>query len=90
MGGLKKEREAIVEEIFFSGGDFERAKWNEIGGEVRKEDVIKPYIEAIKGRVDVEAIKARRPFVVVDTSNGAGSLTLPPTSSESLAVRSSA
>ncbi|ASI98163.1 phosphoglucosamine mutase [Thermococcus celer] len=73
--GLKKEREAIVEEIFFSG-DFERAKWNEIG-EVRKEDVIKPYIEAIKGRVDVEAIKARRPFVVVDTSNGAGSLTLP-------------
>ena len=73
--GLKKEREAIVEEVFFSG-DFERAKWDEMG-EVRKENIIKPYIEAIKSRVDVEAIKKRRPFVVVDTSNGAGSLTLP-------------
>ncbi|ASJ14458.1 phosphoglucosamine mutase [Thermococcus radiotolerans] len=73
--GLKKEREAVVEEVFFKE-DFDRAKWDEIG-DVRKEDVIKPYIEAIKGRVDVEAIKKRRPFVVVDTSNGAGSLTLP-------------
>lgn len=73
--GLKKEREAIVEELFFKE-DFHRAKWGEIG-ELRKEDIIKPYIEAIKSRVDVEAIKKRRPFVVVDTSNGAGSLTLP-------------
>lgn len=73
--GLKKEREAVVEEIFFNE-DFERAKWDEIG-EAREEDIIKPYIEAIKSRVDVEAIKKRRPFVVVDTSNGAGSLTLP-------------
>ncbi|AMQ19411.1 phosphoglucosamine mutase [Thermococcus peptonophilus] len=73
--GLKKEREAIVEELFFKE-DFHRAKWDEIG-ELRKEDIIKPYIEAIKNRVDVEAIKKRRPFVVVDTSNGAGSLTLP-------------
>ena len=73
--GLKKEREAVVEEVFFNE-DFERAKWDEIG-EVHEEDIIKPYIEAIKARVDVEAIKARRPFVVVDTSNGAGSLTLP-------------
>ena len=73
--GLKKEREAVVEEVFFKE-DFDRAKWDEIG-DVRKEDVIKPYIEAIKSRVDVEAIKKRRPFVVVDTSNGAGSLTLP-------------
>ncbi|WP_297439199.1 phosphoglucosamine mutase [Thermococcus sp.] len=73
--GLKKEREAVVEDVFFNG-DFEGARWDEIG-EVREEDVIKPYIEAIKARVDVEAIKNRRPFVVVDTSNGAGSLTLP-------------
>ncbi|WP_456423098.1 phosphoglucosamine mutase [Thermococcus sp.] len=73
--GLKKEREAVVEEVFFKE-DFDRAKWDEIG-EVREEDIIKPYIEAIKSRVDVEAIKKRRPFVVVDTSNGAGSLTLP-------------
>ncbi|AFK22450.1 phosphoglucosamine mutase [Pyrococcus sp. ST04] len=73
--GLKKEREAIVEELFFKE-DFDRAKWYEIG-EVRREDIIKPYIEAIKSKVDVEAIKKRRPFVVVDTSNGAGSLTLP-------------
>ncbi len=73
--GLKKEREAVVEEVFFNE-DFDRAKWDEIG-EVREENVIKPYIEAIKARVDVEAIKKRKPFVVVDTSNGAGSLTLP-------------
>ncbi|WP_209477202.1 phosphoglucosamine mutase [Thermococcus stetteri] len=73
--GLKKEREAIVEELFFKE-DFHRAKWDEIG-ELREEDIIKPYIEAIKARVDVEAIRKRRPFVVVDTSNGAGSLTLP-------------
>ncbi|AEC52372.1 phospho-sugar mutase [Pyrococcus sp. NA2] len=73
--GLKKEREAIVEELFFNE-DFDRARWDEIG-EVREEDIIKPYIEAIKSKVDVEVIKKRRPFVVVDTSNGAGSLTLP-------------
>jgi phosphomannomutase/phosphoglucomutase len=73
--GLKKEREAVVEELFFKE-DFHRAKWDEIG-ELRKEEVAKPYIEAIKARVNVEAIKKRRPFVVVDTSNGAGSLTLP-------------
>ncbi|NJE09796.1 phosphoglucosamine mutase [Thermococcus sp. MAR1] len=73
--GLKKEREAIVEEVFFSE-DFDRARWDGIG-EVREEDIIGPYIEAIKARVDVEAIRKRKPFVVVDTSNGAGSLTLP-------------
>ncbi|WP_297418811.1 phosphoglucosamine mutase [Thermococcus sp.] len=73
--GLKKEREVVVEEIFFNE-DFHRAKWDEIG-DVREEDVVKPYIEAIKNRVDVEAIKKRKPFVVVDPSNGAGSLTLP-------------
>jgi len=73
--GLKKEREAVVEEVFFKE-DFDRARWDEIG-EIREENIIKSYIEAIKSRVDVEAIKKRRPFVVVDTSNGAGSLTLP-------------
>ncbi|MFA4662931.1 phosphoglucosamine mutase [Pyrococcus kukulkanii] len=73
--GLKKEREAVVEELFFKE-EFDRAKLWEIG-EVRREDIIKDYIEAIKSKVDVEAIKKRRPFVVVDTSNGAGSLTLP-------------
>ncbi|NJE06263.1 phosphoglucosamine mutase [Thermococcus sp. M36] len=73
--GLKKEREAVVEEVFFNE-DFDRARWDEIG-EVREEDIIRPYIEAIKARVDVGVIKKRRPFVVVDTSNGAGSLTLP-------------
>ncbi len=73
--GLKKEREAVVEELFFNE-DFDPAQWYEIG-EVRKEDIIRPYLDAIRSRVDVEAIKKRRPFVVVDTSNGAGSLTLP-------------
>jgi len=73
--GLKKEREAVVEDVFFNE-DFDKAKWDEIG-DVREENIIQPYIEAIKARVDVEAIKERRPFVVVDTSNGAGSLTLP-------------
>ena len=73
--GLKKEREAVVEEIFFKE-DFDRARWDEIG-ELREEGIIDLYIEAIKSRVDVEAIRKRRPFVVVDTSNGAGSLTLP-------------
>ncbi|ASJ06748.1 phosphoglucosamine mutase [Thermococcus pacificus] len=73
--GLKKEREAVVEEVFFKE-DFDRARWDEIG-EVREENIIKPYIEVIKSRVDIEAIRKRKPFVVVDTSNGAGSLTLP-------------
>lgn len=72
--GLKKEREVIVEELFFSE-DFYRVKWNEIG-ELRKEDIIKFYIEVIKNRVDVEVIKKRRFFVVVDIFNGVGSLIL--------------
>lgn len=73
--GLRKEREEIVEELFFKE-DFYRAKWDEIG-QLVKRDIIRPYIDAIKAKVDVEAIRKRRPFVVVDTSNGAGSLVLP-------------
>lgn len=73
--GLKKERESMVEEIYFRE-DFDRATWDKIGQLVER-DIIRPYIEEIKSRVDVEAIKKRRPFIVVDTSNGAGSLTLP-------------
>jgi len=73
--GLKKERETIVEELFFKE-EFYKAKWNEIGQLVER-DIIRPYIDAIKAKVDVEAIKKRNPFVVVDTSNGAGSLVLP-------------
>ena len=73
--GLKKEREAIVEELFFKE-EFDRAKWYEIG-RLEKKDIIRPYIDAIKSKVDVKAIKKRKPFIVVDTSNGAGSLVLP-------------
>ncbi|WP_456326344.1 phosphoglucosamine mutase [Palaeococcus sp. (in: euryarchaeotes)] len=73
--GLKKEREAVVEDIYFNE-DFERVKWNEIG-RLEERDIIRPYIDTIKSRVDVDVIKRRKPFVVVDASNGAGSLTLP-------------
>ncbi|USH00886.1 phosphoglucosamine mutase [Thermococcus argininiproducens] len=73
--GLKKERESIVEELFFNE-EFHKAKWHEIG-QLLERDIIRPYIDAIKSKVDIEVIKKRRPFVVVDTSNGAGSLVLP-------------
>lgn len=73
--GLKKEREAVVEDIYFNG-EFERVKWNEIG-RLEERDIIRPYIDTIKSRVDVDVIRRRKPFVVVDASNGAGSLTLP-------------
>ena len=64
-----------MEELFFKE-DFYRARWDEIGQLVER-DIIRPYIDTIKARVDVEAIRKRKPFVVVDTSNGAGSLVLP-------------
>lgn len=73
--GLKKEREAVVEDIYFNE-EFERVKWNEIG-RLEERDIIRPYIDTIKSRVDVDVIRRRKPFVVVDASNGAGSLTLP-------------
>lgn len=73
--GLKKERESRVEELFFNE-EFHKAKWHEIGQLVER-DIIRPYIDAIKSKVDIKVIKKRRPFVVVDTSNGAGSLVLP-------------
>ncbi len=73
--GLKKEREAVVEDVFFSG-NFDRVRWESIGT-LRNEKVTDLYIEAIKRRVDVDAIEEINPFVVVDTSNGAGCFTLP-------------
>ncbi|RDV81828.1 phosphoglucosamine mutase [Ammonifex thiophilus] len=73
--GLGKEAEEELEDLLLNGR-FAYAGWNETG-RVTRQDVLRPYFEGVKARLDVEAIARRRPLVVADTANGAGSLVLP-------------
>ncbi len=73
--GLSREKEAKVEDIFFSENFFD-ADWRG-AGRYREVDILEDYVEAIVSSVDVELIRERKPFVVADLGNGAGSLTLP-------------
>lgn len=69
--GLKKEREAQVEEIFASE-DFYEADYTEIG-ESEQKKVLSNYKEEIKSNLEVEDIREADISIVVDPGNGSGS-----------------
>lgn len=73
---LAPEQEKAIEDIYFSE-KFAKADWNGIGAVYPKPDAVQAYIDKVVSCVDAAAISKRRPKVVVDASNGAGSFTLP-------------
>jgi phosphomannomutase len=63
--GLKRLR------AVYEGGQFRRARWNEVGQIQTDATAIDRHIERILTCVDVERIRARRFRVVIDCANGA-------------------
>jgi phosphomannomutase / phosphoglucomutase len=73
---MRREDEEAIESIFFEER-FRVAPWSEVGS-IRSDDTAVPrYLEAIRGKVDVDAIRKAAFTVVVDPGNGAGCLSAP-------------
>lgn len=73
---MRREDEEAIEAIFFEKR-FRAAPWSEVGSIRPDDSAIHRYIEAIRSRTDVEAIRKRSVTVVVDPGNGAGCLATP-------------
>ena len=73
---MRREDEEAIEAIFFEDR-FRVAPWSEVGS-IRSDDSgIQRYLEGIRAKVDVDAIRKRGFTVVVDPGNGAGCLATP-------------
>src|SRR3989442_983561 len=73
---MRREDEEAIESIFFEER-FRVAPWSEVGS-IRSDDTaVSRYLEAILGKVDVDAIRKAAFTVVVDPGNGAGCLSTP-------------
>ena len=73
---MRGDKEDAIEGHYFDG-KFRDVAWSDIGQLLPEPGVNEAYVDAILGKVDVEAIRRRKLTVVLDTSNGAGSLTAP-------------
>src|SRR6267143_712857 len=73
---MRREDEESIEAIFFEGR-FHAAAWSEVGSPRSDETAFPRYLEAIRAKVDAEAIRKRGPLVVVDPGNGAGCVASP-------------
>ena len=73
---MRTSREDQIEAVYF-GEQFRNVGWADIGQLHVEPGVNDAYVDAILTKVDVEAIRRARLTVVLDTSNGAGSLTAP-------------
>lgn len=68
--------EEAIEAIYFEAR-FRVASWSDVGSIRADDTAIQRYTEAIRTKVDEEAIRKRGPTVVVDPGNGAGCLVTP-------------
>lgn len=73
---MRSDKEDAIEALYFDK-KFRDVAWSEIGQSHVEPGVNDAYVDAILQKVDVEAIRRRKLTVVLDTSNGAGSLTAP-------------
>jgi phosphomannomutase/phosphoglucomutase len=73
---MRSDKEDAIEALYFAK-KFRHAPWADIGQTLPELGVNDAYVDAIVSKVDVEAIRRRKLTVVLDTSNGAGSLTAP-------------
>ncbi|HWG92101.1 MAG TPA: phosphoglucosamine mutase [Candidatus Thermoplasmatota archaeon] len=69
-------KEDAIEDLFFNDR-FRLVPWAQLGHVAVMPNVNEEYVEGILAKVDVQAIRARKLKVVLDTSNGAGGLTAP-------------
>ena len=73
---LPRREEIKIEEIFFEE-KFRHVAWNSLKEMKKLDGVLDVYLEAVKGHVDVEAIRRRRFSVVVDPANSVGVFSTP-------------
>ncbi|NWF94992.1 MAG: phosphoglucosamine mutase [Candidatus Thorarchaeota archaeon] len=73
---VSREVEARIESVYFAKS-FRNVSWTEIRGVTRDDSPIRSYIDAIKSKVNSEAIRKRSLKVVVDGANSVGSLVTP-------------
>ncbi|HUR67890.1 MAG TPA: phosphoglucosamine mutase [Candidatus Thermoplasmatota archaeon] len=73
---MRSDKEDAIEALYFAS-NFRSAAWNEIGQTTPELGVNDAYVDAIVAKVDAAAIRRKKLTVVLDTSNGAGSLTAP-------------
>lgn len=73
---MRSDKEDAIEALYFAE-TFREVSWADIGQTLVEPGVNDAYVDAIVSKVDVESIKRRKLTVVLDTSNGAGSLTAP-------------
>ena len=71
----REEEEAI--EAMLSGSQFTSAAWSDVGSIRADETAIPRYLDGIRSKVDVAAIRKFAPTVVLDPGNGAGCLVSP-------------
>lgn len=69
---IPHEEEEVVEEIFFTKS-FEKGR-GKIAGHI---DPIKHYVNAIINHLDIEAIKSKNHFVIIDPGSSVAALTVP-------------
>lgn len=73
---MRREDEEAIEAILF-GERYHAAAWSDVGSIRADDTAAHRYIEGIRSKVDVEAIRKRAPTVVVDPGNGAGCIVTP-------------
>ncbi len=73
---MGREDEEAIESVFFEAR-YHVAPWSEVGAVRIDDSAGHRYLEDIRSRVDVEAIRKRAFTVVVDPGNGAGCLVTP-------------
>ncbi len=73
---MRSDKEDAIEDVYFAES-YRNAAWNEIGTTGIEPRVNDAYVDACVAHVDGAAIRRAKLKVVLDTSNGAGSLTAP-------------
>ncbi len=72
---LIRDKEKDIENIYFSE-EFELARWSNVG-KITSDNPIQKYIDEVKLKIDMKAIKEAKLKVIVDCANGAGCYTTP-------------
>ncbi len=74
---IPRDKERVVEEIYFSGR-FRRVSWRSLAHEaVRYPEAIDIYVKAVLSHIDKEVVRKKRFKVVIDPANSVGALTSP-------------
>lgn len=73
---MSREEEEAIESIYFENR-YRTASWSDVGSIRTDETAIHRYMDGIRAKVDVEAIRKRAPTVVLDPGNGAGCVVTP-------------